>query len=46
MADKEKYLISIIGEQTLDGETDRVEVLTSGNYMIKKKSLLHRLQGV
>lgn len=36
MADKEKYLISIIGEQTLDGETDRVEVLTSGNYMIKK----------
>lgn len=36
MADKEKYLISIIGEQTLDGETDRVEVLTSGNYMKKK----------
>ena len=36
MADKEKYLISIIGEQTLDGETDKVEVLTSGNYMMKK----------
>ena len=36
MADKEKYLISIIGEQTHDGETDRVEVITSGNYMVKK----------
>ncbi len=32
---KEKYLISIIGEQTLDGETDRVEVLTTGNYLVK-----------
>ena len=36
MTDKEKYLISIVGEQTLDGETDKVEVITSGNYMIKK----------
>ncbi len=35
MTDKEKYLISIIGEQRLDGETDRVEVLTAGNYMMK-----------
>lgn len=36
MADKENYLISIIGEQSLDGETDKVEVLTSGNYIMKK----------
>lgn len=36
MADKEKYMISIIGEQKLDGETDRIEVLTAGNYMMKK----------
>lgn len=36
MADKEKYMISIIGEQKMDGESDRVEVLTAGNYMMKK----------
>lgn len=36
MADKEKYIISIIGEQKMDGESDRVEVLTAGNYMMKK----------
>ena len=36
MADTEKYMISIIGEQKLDGETDRIEVLTAGNYMMKK----------
>lgn len=35
MADKENYLISILGEQTLDGETDKIEVLTAGNYMFK-----------
>ena len=34
--DKEKYLISILGEQTLDGETDKIEVLTAGNFMKKK----------
>ena len=33
--DKEKYMISIVGEQTLDGETDRIEVLTAGNYLVK-----------
>ena len=33
---KEKYMISIVGEQTLDGETDRIEVLTAGNYLVKK----------
>ncbi|MCD8026771.1 MAG: DUF1934 domain-containing protein [Clostridiales bacterium] len=31
----EKYLISIIGEQILDGDSDRVEVLTAGNYIMK-----------
>lgn len=35
MADKENYLISIIGEQKLDGESDKVEVLTAGNYIMK-----------
>lgn len=35
MADNEKYLISIIGEQTLDGETDKIEVLTTGKYIMK-----------
>ena len=34
--DKEKYLISILGEQTLDGETDKIEVLTAGNFRKKK----------
>lgn len=34
--DKERYLISILGEQTLDGETDKIEVLTAGNFMKKK----------
>lgn len=36
MDNKEKYMISIIGEQTLDGETDRIEVLTAGNFLMKK----------
>ena len=36
MAEKKKYLISIIGEQILDGESDKIEVLTTGNYMVKK----------
>ena len=36
MEDKERYMISIVGEQTLDGETDRIEVLTSGKFMMKR----------
>lgn len=36
MENQEKYMISIIGEQCLDGETDKVEVLTSGNFMRKR----------
>ncbi|MEE0956637.1 MAG: DUF1934 domain-containing protein [Ruminococcus sp.] len=34
--DKEKYMISIVGEQTVDGETDRVEVLTAGQFIKKR----------
>ena len=34
--EKNNYMISILGEQTLDGETDRVEVITEGNFMKKK----------
>ena len=34
--EKNNYMISIRGEQTLDGETDRVEVITEGNFMKKK----------
>ena len=34
--DRERYLISILGEQKLDGETDKVEVLTAGNFIKKK----------
>ena len=36
MAEKKKYLISIVGEQILDGESDKVEVRTTGNYLMKK----------
>lgn len=31
----DKYRISIIGEQTLDGETDKIEVLTGGDFIMK-----------
>lgn len=31
----ERYMISIVGEQTMDGETDRIEVLTAGKFMKK-----------
>lgn len=34
--DKERYLISILGEQNIDGETDKVEVITAGNFMKKR----------
>ena len=32
----DNYMISILGEQILDGEKDKVEVLTSGNFRKKK----------
>lgn len=34
--DNEKYMITILGEQKLDGETDKIEVLTAGNFIKKK----------
>lgn len=36
MENQEKYMISIIGEQSLDGETDKIEVLTSGKFMRRR----------
>ena len=36
MDNQDKYMISIIGEQSLDGETDKIEVLTSGKFMRKR----------
>lgn len=35
MDGKNKYLISIIGEQRLEDDTDRVEVVTEGKYIMK-----------
>ncbi|MEE0675726.1 MAG: DUF1934 domain-containing protein [Ruminococcus sp.] len=35
MANTDKFLISIIGKQTVDGESDRVEVITTGKFMKK-----------
>ena len=35
MSEKKKYMISIVGTQKLDDDTDTVEVLTTGNYMMK-----------
>lgn len=32
---KERYMISIVGEQTVDGQNDKIEVLTEGNYLMK-----------
>ena len=34
--EKDHYLISILGEQRIDGETDKIEVLTAGNFMKKR----------
>ena len=34
--EKDRYMISILGEQKLDGETDKIEVITAGNFMKKK----------
>ena len=35
MENLERYMISIVGEQTMDGETDRIEVLTAGKFIKK-----------
>ena len=36
MENQDKYMISIIGEQSLDGETDKIEVITTGKFMRKR----------
>ena len=36
MDNQDKYMISIVGEQNLDGETDKIEVMTSGKFMRKR----------
>lgn len=36
MDNQDKYMISIVGEQCLDGETDKIEVMTSGKFMRKR----------
>ncbi len=33
--DKNPYMISIVGEQKVDNQDDRIEVLTEGKYMVK-----------
>ena len=42
MTDKEKkkckYMISILGEQILDDESDRIEVLTEGNFLMNRRA--------
>lgn len=35
MENKSKYMISIIGEQSLDGQKDKIEVLTEGNFIMR-----------
>ena len=35
MENLKRYMISIVGEQTMDGETDRIEVLTAGKFIKK-----------
>ncbi len=35
MPDKKDYLISVTGIQEVDGERDKIELTTVGNYMIK-----------
>lgn len=36
MTDNKKYMISILGEQIMDDDSDKIEVLTTGNYITKK----------
>lgn len=38
--DKNPYMISIVGEQRVDGQDDRIEVLTEGKYMMKSGHFL------
>ena len=38
--EKNPYMISIVGEQSVDGQDDRIEVLTEGKYMMKSGHFL------
>ena len=34
--EKNPYMISIVGEQKVEGQDDRIEVITEGKYMMTK----------
>lgn len=36
--EKNPYMISIVGEQKVEGQDDRIEVITEGKYMMKNLS--------
>lgn len=38
--EKNPYMISIVGEQKVEGQDDRIEVITEGKYMMKKGHFL------
>ena len=38
--DKNPYMISIVGEQKVEGQDDRIEVITEGKYMMKNGHFL------
>ena len=42
MANTDKFLISIIGKQPVDGESDSVEDITTGRVTKKRDTLLMR----
>ncbi len=36
---KEKYIITVIGKQTVDGEQDQIEVITAGDMVIEEEKI-------
>lgn len=38
--EKNPYMISIVGEQKVEGQDDRIEVITEGKYMMKNGNFL------
>ena len=38
--EKNPYMISIVGEQKVEGQDDRIEVITEGKYMMKNGHFL------
>ncbi len=44
--EKNPYMISIVGEQKVEGQDDRIEVITEGKYMMKNGHFLYKLQGI